>query len=114
MEAVTYRNILSQLVEAVPEFQPDSDDLNDNLAYLVFADLIRFVTLEIRGGQNPQLLQKVFGFLEEAAKSKDKQVIDLLSDALYELAIRDAEKSKSLMGRATRKLVRKVEKEVYK
>ena len=114
MESVNYGNILSLLVESVPEFQPDTDHLGDGLNYLVFPAFTRFVVQETKDGRNPDVLQRAFAFLERAAKSKDKQVIDLLLDALYEFAIPDPEKSKALMGRSTRRLFRRVVKEVYR
>lgn len=44
---ITYDDIVSRLSEAIPEFQPDSEDVADNLVYLVFGDLIRFATREL-------------------------------------------------------------------
>ncbi|HWO00107.1 MAG TPA: hypothetical protein VNS63_12655 [Blastocatellia bacterium] len=114
MQTLTYENILTQLVECVPEFQPDGDDLRDGLAYLVLPAFIEFVSQETKKARNPEVLERAFGFLEIAADSKEEQVINLLCDALYEFAISDPEASKAHMGRSTRRLFRRVMKEVYK
>ncbi|MEK6320530.1 MAG: hypothetical protein AABN33_02480 [Acidobacteriota bacterium] len=95
---ITYTNIVSRLLEAIPEFQPDREDVTDNLVYLVFGDLIRFAKRELEGQSSGELLQRVFTFLEEAARSQDLRVTEMLRDALHDLAIPDPDKAKSVMG----------------
>jgi hypothetical protein len=111
---ITYDDVVPRLLEAVPEFHPDIDDVADNLVYLVFPDLMRFIKRELEGKQSGQLLKRIFAFLEEAVRCQDPRITEMLRDALYGLAIPDPDTPKALMGTATRKLFRKVEKEIYK
>jgi hypothetical protein len=111
---ITYDNVISLLLEAIPEFHPDCDDVTENLVYLVFPDLMRFAKRELVGKQNEQLLERTFAFLEEAAQCRDARVTEMLRDALHDLAIPDPDTPRSFMGPATRRLFRKVEKEIYK
>jgi hypothetical protein len=111
---ITFNNVVSRLLEAVPEFQPDTDDVAENLVYLVFPDLMRFVKRALEGSQSEVLPRRVFAFLEEAVLCQDPDINEMLRDALFVLAIPDPDRPKALMGPATRKLFRKVEKEVYK
>ncbi len=46
-ETITYNDVVSRLLAAIPEFHPDSEDVADNLVYLVFGDLIRFARQEL-------------------------------------------------------------------
>lgn len=110
---ITYNDIVSQLLAAIPEFRPDVEDVTDNLVYLVFGDLIRFARHELEVKPGSELVQRVFVFLEEAARSQDPRVTDVLCDALHDLAIPDPDKARAVMGRSTRKLFGKVVKGVY-
>lgn len=110
---ITYNNVISRLLAAIPEFQPDSEEVADNLVYLVFGDLMCFVRDKLESKPGSEFMQRVFAFLEEAAQSQDPHVIDMLRDALHDLAIPDPDKARAVMGRSTRKLFAKVEKEIY-
>lgn len=110
---ITYNNVVSRLLEAIPEFHPDSEDVTDNLVYLVFGDLIRFAKHELEVKPGSEVVQRIFAFLEEAARSQDPRVTEMLCDALYDLAIPDPDKARAVMGRSTRKLFGKVVKGVY-
>ena len=113
---LTYQNLLSRLVEAVPEFPLEADHVADNLVYLTFNDLTRFVNARLEVEENTKLLAKIFHFIEEAAQSGDVQVQDVLQDTLYEIAVAPVEKTNSAkmyMGRRTKKLFRKLESQIY-
>ena len=113
---LTYENLLSRLVEAVPEFPIDAEHVADNLVYLTFNDLTRFVNTRLEIEDNTELLTKIFHFIEEAAQIGDVHVQDVLQDALYEIAVAPIEKTnraKMYMGRRTQKLFRKLEAQIY-
>lgn len=113
METMTYNNLTTQLLEAVPEFSADPEDVRDNLHYPVFSDLTRFIISTLETIDNKELLRRIFNFIEEAAKTHDKQIIELLKDSFNELAIREPVKAKSYMGRFTRSIFHAVEDEIY-
>jgi hypothetical protein len=113
---LTYENLLSRLVDAVPEFPIDADHVADNLVYLTFNDLTRFVSTRLEAEENTELLTRIFQFIEEAAKTGDVQVQDVLQDALYEIAVAPVDttnKAKMYMGSRTHKLFRKLEAQIY-
>ena len=112
-ETITYNDIVSRLLAAIPELQPDSKDCTDNLVYLVFGDLMRFARQELEVKPGSALVQRIFAFLESAARSQDPRVTDVLCDALYDLVIPDPDKDRAVMGRSTRKLFGKAVKGVY-
>lgn len=116
MERLTYEKLVPRLMEAVPEIPIDADNVADNLAYLAFNDLTRFVNTRLLVEGNTELLTKIFHFIEEAAQTGDVQVLDVLQDALYEIAVAPTDKTnraKMYMGRRTRKLFRKLESQIY-
>jgi len=113
---LTYENLVARLVEAVPEFPIDANNVADNLAYLTFNDLTRFVNTKLEVEGNTELLTKIFLFIEEAAETGDGLVEDVLQDALYEIAVAPIDKTnkaKMYMGRRTQKLFRKLESQIY-
>lgn len=110
---IIYDDIVPRLLAAIPEFQPDREDVTDNLVYLVFGDLIRLAKHELEVKPGSELVQRLFSFLEEAARSQDPRVTDVLLDALHDLAPPDPDIARAVMGRSTRKLFRKVVKQVY-
>ena len=113
MESLTYEKLVPRLVEVLPEIPIDPDSVAENLAYLVFNDLMRYLnTIVERDGDNP-LLAKIFRFIEEVAQTKDVQVQDVLQDALYELAVAPTGKARIHMGPKTERVFRKVEAEIY-
>ena len=113
---LTSENLLSRLVGAVPEFPIDADHVADNLVYLTFNDLTRFVNTRLEVQGNTELLTQIFHFIEEAAETGDSQVQDVLEDALYEIAVAPIDKTnkaKMYMGRRTQKLFRRLESQIY-
>ena len=46
--SITYNDIVSRLLAAIPEFQPDSEDVTDNLVYRVFGELVRLPRRSLR------------------------------------------------------------------
>ena len=111
---ITFDNVVPLLLEAIPEFQGDAEDVAENLVYLVFPDFMRFAKRKLEDKESEQLLMRVFAFLEKAAQSRDARVTEMLRDALHELAIPDPDRPRALMGKATRRLFGKVVKEVYR
>ena len=80
MESLTYEKLVPRLVEALPEVPIDPDSIADNLAYLVFSDLMRFVNTTVEACGDDPLLAKIFRLIEEVAQTKDVQVQDVLQD----------------------------------
>jgi hypothetical protein len=113
MESLTYETLVPRLVEALPEVPMDPDSVADNLAYLVFNDLMRFVNTAVEASANAPLLAKIFRFIEEVAQTKDVQVQDVLQDALYGLAVAPTDGAKRYMGPNTLKVFRHVEAQIY-
>lgn len=109
MEEITYETIIERLLEAVPEFHPDEEDVRDHLAHLVFEDLRRFVKSLVETTNNDVLLKRIFGFIEEAARSRDVRVLDAVRDSFLE-GLADSPdhlaKTEKYMGRSTLKLLR--------
>ena len=113
MKAITYDNLVAQLIETVPEFPVDPEYVQDNLTYIVFNDLTRFVNSQFETNNNDEILQRIFNFIEGAARSQDRKIIDVLWDSFNELAIKEPDKAKSYMGVYTRRIFQDVEDEIY-
>jgi DNA-binding ferritin-like protein (Dps family) len=113
MEKLRYDNLIARLVDAVPEFPADPEYVKDNLVYLVFNDLARFVISLFEAEAKEDLLRRIFDFMEEAASSQDQRITDVLWDSFNELAMKEPDKAKSYMGRYTRKIYQDVEEEIY-
>ena len=113
MEKLRYDNLIARLLDSVPEFPADPEDVKDNLVYLVFNDLTRFVISLLEAEAKEDLLRRIFDFIEEAASIQDQQVTDVLWDSFNELAMKEPDKAKSYMGRYTRKIYEEVEEEIY-
>ncbi len=97
MEPITRHNLIARLLDAVPEFQADPEDVRGNLTYLVFDDLARFVGSLIENRNHKELLQRVFGFIEDATRTRDHQIREILRDSFNELAIQHPETAESYM-----------------
>lgn len=108
MEGITFESVIDQLLVAIPEFRPDPEDVRDHLAHLVFEDLRRFVKSLVETANNDGLLKRIFGFIEEAARSHDVRVLDAVRDSFLE-GLADSPdhlaKAQKYMGRSTRKLL---------
>ncbi|MEN3331385.1 MAG: hypothetical protein V7641_750 [Blastocatellia bacterium] len=113
MESITRDNLLARLVEAVPEFIADPEYVEDDLAYLVFNDLTRFILSLLETETDKKLIQRVFDFIEEVARVQDQTITDVLSDSFNELAIKEPKRARSYMGKFTSKIFQNVEDEVY-
>lgn len=109
MQEVTYENVVRRLLEIVPEFHPDEEDVSDHLVHLVFGDLTDFVKSLLETANSDQVVRRVFSFIEEAARSGDVRVLDAVRDSFLE-GLADSpdhlHKSKKHMGRLTLKLLR--------
>jgi hypothetical protein len=103
MKSLTYENLVPRLIEALPEVPMDPDSVADNLTYLVFNDLMRFVNLTVEVGGDAPILAKIFRFIEEVAGTKDLQVQDVLQDCLYLVAVAPADKARSTWARILRR-----------
>jgi hypothetical protein len=108
VQPLSAQNLIPRLLEAVPEFKPDGDDVRGGLNYLVFNSLITFIG-ELNPAKDRERLQRVFDFIESAAQSADTAVVDVIRDALWGLAsCSDVELYKSLIGRHSRKLLKQI------
>jgi hypothetical protein len=109
MEEITYENVVQRLLEVIPEFHPDQEDVSDHLVHLVFGDLTDFVKSLLETANSDQVVHRVFGFIEEAARGGDVRVLDAVRDSFLE-GLADSPdhlyKSKKHMGRFTLKLLR--------
>ena len=113
MEPITRSNLIARLLEAVPEFQADPEDVRDNLTYLVFNNLARFVCSLIENRNHEELLHRVFGFIEDATRTQDHEIKEILRDSLNELAIQHPESAESYMGPHTRRIFQMTREDVY-
>lgn len=108
MEGITFESIIEQLLVAIPEFQPDPEDVRDHLAPLILEDLRRFVKSLVETTNNDGLLKRIFGFIEEAARSRDARVLETLRDSFLE-GLADSPdhlaKAQKYMGSSTFKLL---------
>ncbi len=87
----------------------DPDSVADNLTYLVFNDLMRFVNTTVEASGDAPILAKIFRFIEEVAGTKDVQVQDVSQDFLYLVAVAPADNARRYMGPNTQKAFRDVE-----
>lgn len=113
MEPITRHNLIARLLDAVPEFQADPEDVRENLTYLVFNDLARFVGSLIENRNHEELLQRVFAFIEDATKTQDHEIKEILRDSFNDLAIQHPESAESYMGRHTRRVFQLTKEDVY-
>jgi hypothetical protein len=108
---ITYDNIVSVLLDEVPVFHPDEDDIGDNLVYLVMSDLMRFIRSLSERPESSEVLERTFRFVERALRDSDPRVVDLMRDTLVELSsMPDSLQFKEYIGRATRKLLKNIER----
>ncbi len=120
MTPITYENIATQLVQRVPEFsgvyQEHLKECGQTLPHVLFGDLVEFTIAAYRALSKPdprfrnahRVLMAIVDFIEEAANSEDKKVIDLLLTSFMEnLNFQDPDhKSVSLLlGPASQKLL---------
>ena len=109
MQEITYENVIERLLQTVPEFQADDEDVADQRGTLVFEDLTRFLKMLVETNEKPELITTIFQFVEEAARSSDARVLDAirysflegLADSPYHLDL-----TKKYMGSQTRKLLK--------
>jgi hypothetical protein len=72
------------LIEALPEFKPSPDDLEDHLSYLVMSDMVRYVCDRSYSGfpEYETLMQQFADLLERLISEGDSNVHDLAHDGL--------------------------------
>lgn len=109
--SLTSQNVISELLKALPEFQPAFDDLDfgwNELPYVVFGRLSRYLSELLRAPKNKrELLQRAFSFLEDLATSRDADIQALLMCGLLEVLGDDGavlREAHNWMGKVTRKL----------
>jgi hypothetical protein len=108
MQEITYDNISQILLETIPEFRADEEDVADHRGTFVFEDLARFVKALVEKNDD-ELMWRIFRFLEVAGGSTDARVLDAvrysfleaLADSPYHLKL-----TKKYMGSQTRKLLK--------
>ena len=109
MQEITYENVIQQLLEAVPEFRPDDEDVADKRGALVFEDLTRLVRELVETDGKEEVLGRIFSFIEGASGSSDIRVLDAIrysflegvADSPYHLRL-----TKKYMGPLTHKLLK--------
>ena len=88
MEDLLYNAVIPSLFRAVPEAKDAYDAWEmpgDPLPYIVFSFLEEsFLTPAVDAGNAPDLLDRIFGFLERMALSRDEEVVNLLWVGLFE------------------------------
>jgi hypothetical protein len=108
MQEITYDNIIQRLLDAIPEFRADEEDVADHRGTLVFEDLTRFVKVLVEANHE-ELIRKVFRFIEEAGSSSDTRVLDAIRYSFLE-GLADSpyhpNLTKKYMGSQTRKLLK--------
>jgi hypothetical protein len=77
--------LVPALLKAVPEFQPDDEDVRENNAYLVFEGLVQFA-FDLHPESDLLVLRRIFAFLEDASRNSDKEVQMLLHDVAWSMA----------------------------
>lgn len=112
--AITYNNIVECLVDSIPEFHPDRNDVADNLVYPVFADLVRFVKILVRKEDQDEVLRRIFVFIEECVRDDDPRVVEMFRDVFIELALFDSDRVTKVMGPSARKLLKRVRIDLYR
>lgn len=109
MQEITYENVIQRLLQTVPEFRADEEDVADQRGTLVFEDLTRFVKMLVDTNEDTELVRRIFTFVEKAATSSDVRVLDAirysflegLADSPYHLSL-----TKKYIGSQTRKLLK--------
>src|SRR5690242_7690237 len=111
MEELAYNAVILALFRAVPESKGayDAWDMpGEPLPYIVFSFLEEsLLTPAVDEGGDPDLLRRLFGFLEQMALSGDAEVVTLLWVGLFEAwAARPSTFRKAVerMGPATKEL----------
>jgi hypothetical protein len=79
-------------------------------AYPVFEDVVKKILMEaLKGGENEELLRRLFGFFEDMANAVDPEVPNLLWIAIIEPLVYNKESSQrawQYMGKKTKELAR--------
>lgn len=120
----TYETIVSDLVQAIPEFEPTYrvhvEQYGEVLAHVLFAEFVRYTkrVCDAVDSPSPQfdqpvsILQKIYAFLETAASSNDEKVLELVQvsfmENLHQLGSQYARFS-SQLGKKSRQLLERVE-----
>jgi hypothetical protein len=123
---LTYENITDQFLKSFPEFKEkaeedrkywmdETDEGEVPLDYLFFGEVLNVYLMEegLVKVDNPQLLKRLFEFMEKMALSDDGSVIDLLRAGILEHIGDDKEllkRARTLMGEKTLKMSHEVEK----
>ncbi len=111
MDALEYNAVISTLFRFIPEAKDayDAWDMPDDpLPYIVFSFLEQsFFTPIVNADDDPDVVRRIFEFLEQMALSRDTEVVNLVWISLFEpWAARPWEFGKAVerMGPATKKL----------
>ncbi len=102
---MTVFDAIPALIKAVPEFIPNGSDIEDNLSYAVFNDLIRFA-FERDPETEAVLLKRIFTFLEDMFEIGDDSVNMLLRDVAWAAAEQaQLHRFKQFLGKRLRKFI---------
>ena len=88
---ITYNNLISKALEAVPEFNDEYNRLikrniidAESGNHIVFAYAFTPVLIEAIRTNNKPLQEVMFGFLEEMASSEDRLVVEVCDYSVLE------------------------------
>jgi len=117
MKLITYETAVPELLQVIPEFQPIYDDLLAFLEdatgpHLVFAEFARFVTEQLRTRKRGPVLRRSFEFLEDVAKSEEKEAEELVQMSFLENLGKErwaVNGARRLMGPQTLTLLNEIE-----
>ena len=82
---LTFQTMVPALLNAVPEFHADEENVRENIPYLVFNELVDYA-FGLRPEADQSVLRHIFAFLERASESSDKEVQMLLRDVAWAMA----------------------------
>ena len=116
-QIITYENIIEQFLQNFPEFKEKAEerrtwwvddmwDEEDQLTYIFFGCVLNDYLMEegLVKMNDPQLLQRLFAFLEKMALSTDKRLHELLEAEILERIGDDKlllTRARALMGKKT-------------
>ncbi len=123
MQNITYDNLNSKLVEAVPELLPGyetevrsetwADDDEGPGPHIIFADVLcPYVKSLARSGNESDVLRRIFNFLEQLASQDDADVRNVVGASVCEVLVVDRDiymHLRGFMGPATERLCREAQ-----
>ena len=117
MKVITYETAVPELLRVIPEFKGQYDGLLAFLEdatgpHLVFAEFARFVMNQLRTRKKEPVLRRSFEFLEDVAKSEEKEAQELVQMSFLENLGKErwaVERARRFMGPTTLTLLNEIE-----